>query len=84
MSDILHVSLSFGTYSDTDFNNFAAKHVTCMTGNVAFLDPTVKPIDMGALQVVFNKALLTAANGGTQLTRRQGRGACAAGQGAAA
>ena len=68
MTDILHVSLAFATYDDTNFNNFSGRHVICMTGNPAFPDPTVKPADMGVLQVAFNKTLLAAANGGTQLT----------------
>jgi len=68
MSDTNNVSLAFASYGDKDLNNFAARHVVCMTNNPAFPDPTVKPTDMGALQSVFNSALLAAANGGTQLT----------------
>jgi hypothetical protein len=68
MSDILHTSLGFATYSDPDLNGFAAKHVICMTGNLAFPDPTVKPADVNLLQVAFNTAFLAAGNGGTQLT----------------
>jgi len=68
MTDINNVSLGFAAYGDSDFNNFAAGHVVCMTGNPAFTDPTVKPADVGALQVLFNSAFLAAANGGTQLT----------------
>src|ERR1035438_2811211 len=63
-----NVSMAFASYGDKDLNNFAARHVVCMTGNLAFLDPTVKPPDVGTLQSVFNSALLAAVNGGRQLT----------------
>ena len=65
---ILHVSRAFATSSDPDLDNFAAGHVICMTGNAAFVDPTVKPVDMGVLQLAFHAALLAAAKGGTDLT----------------
>ena len=65
---ILHASLAFAGYSDPDLDNFAAKHVICMTDNPAFTDPTVKPVDMGTLQQTFHLAFLAAANGGTDLT----------------
>ena len=68
MTDINNVSLGFAAYGDSDLNNFAGGHVVCMTGNLAFTDPTVKPADVGALQALFNSAFLAAANGGTQLT----------------
>jgi hypothetical protein len=68
MNEINHVSLAFATYGDTDFDNFSARHVICMTGNLAFPDPTVKPADVGTLQVTFHNALLASANGGTPLT----------------
>ncbi len=68
MADILHVSLAFANYSDSDLDNFAAGHVICMTGNLAFPDPTVKPVDLGVLQATFHTAFLAAANGGTPLT----------------
>ena len=68
MADIYHVSLGFATYGDPDLDNFAAKHVICMTGNASFPDPTVKPADVGALQLTFHGSLLACANGGKQLT----------------
>jgi hypothetical protein len=68
MNEIYHVSLGFITCGDTAFDNFSARHVVCMTGNLAFPDPTVKPADVGALQVTFHNALLASANGGTPLT----------------
>jgi hypothetical protein len=68
MSDILKVSLAFAGDPDPEFDNFAAQHVTCMDGNLAFPEPTVKPADVDALQKTFHTALLAAGRGGTDLT----------------
>ena len=68
MLDILHVSLAFANYSDSDLDNFTAGHAVCMTGNTAFPTPTVKPVDITALQVTFHTAFLASAQGGTTLT----------------
>ncbi len=65
---ILHVSYAFADAPDFDLDNLAARHVICMTGNPAFTDPTVKPVDMGALQQTFHAALLASTNLGTDLT----------------
>jgi hypothetical protein len=68
MSDILKVSLAFISKKDPDFDIFAAQHVECMTGNLAFPSPSVKPAAVEALRVTFHAALLASAHGGTDLT----------------
>jgi hypothetical protein len=68
---ILHVSLEFVNYPDPQFNTFASRHVTCMTGNLAFPDPTVKPADVETLRAIWYAADLAAANGGSRSNMRR-------------
>ena len=65
---IYHVSLAFASYPDPELDIFAANNVVCMTGNTAFPAPTIKPADVGVLQVAFHQAVLAGTNGGTDLT----------------
>jgi hypothetical protein len=60
------VSLAFGYYGDSDLDLFSSNNVICMTGNAAFPDPTVKPADLGILQVNFHTALAASSNNGSQ------------------
>jgi hypothetical protein len=68
MPDIIKVSLAFVGLPDPEFDNFAAQHVTCMTNNAAFPNPTVKPAEVDALQKTFHAALLATGHGGTDHT----------------
>jgi hypothetical protein len=60
------VSLAFATYPDNDLDVFSGNNVICLTGNAAFPDLTVKPADLGVLQVNFHTSLLASVTGGSQ------------------
>ena len=62
------LSLAFAYDTDNNLDVFSGNNVICMTNNAAFPDPTVKPADLGVLQVNFHTALLASGTGGTQQT----------------
>jgi hypothetical protein len=60
------VSLAFAYLPDNDLDVFSANNVICLTGNASFPELTVKPADLGVLQVNYHTALLASVTGGSQ------------------
>jgi hypothetical protein len=68
MQNKLKVSLAYNTYPDGVFDETTTAILGSMTGNAAFLSPTVPMPIVSARQIAFRNAMAAAANGGTPLT----------------